>query len=113
MQHCTTIFFHPIPAHYAEELNQTMPAGEDWVVHFMNSGAEAIDMAILLARSYTGNNDIVSLTNSYHGATFGAQSITGISGFRHNVPLLNGISFAPVPDQHRGIHDEGIDPYSG
>jgi alanine-glyoxylate transaminase/(R)-3-amino-2-methylpropionate-pyruvate transaminase len=88
-----------------------MPTGEEWVVHFMNSGAEAIDMALLLARSYTGNHDIVSLTNSYHGATFGAQSITGISGFRHNVALLGGIQFAPVPDQYRGIHGEGVEPY--
>ncbi len=111
MQHCTTMFFHPMPAHYAEELTQTMPAGEEWVVHFMNSGAEAIDMAILLARSYTGNNDIISLANSYHGATFGAQSITGISGFRHNVSLLNGIQFSPSPDQYRGIHGEGVEPY--
>ena len=111
MQHCTTMFFHPVPAHYAEELTATMPASEDWVVHFMNSGAEAIDMAILLARSYTGNTDIISLANSYHGATFGAQSITGISGFRHNVPLLGGIQFAPVPDQYRGIHGEGVQPY--
>ncbi len=111
MQHCTTMFFHPIPAHYAEELTKTMPAGVDWVVHFMNSGAEAIDMAILLARSYTGNTDIISLANSYHGATFGAQSVTGISGFRHNVPLLGGIQFAPTPDQYRGIHGPGVDSY--
>jgi alanine-glyoxylate transaminase/(R)-3-amino-2-methylpropionate-pyruvate transaminase len=111
MQHCTTMFFHPVPAHYAEELTRTMPEGEDWVVHFMNSGTEAIDMALLLARSYTGNTDIISLTNAYHGATFGAQSVTGISRFRHNVPLLGGIQFAPVPDQYRGIHGEGVDPY--
>ncbi len=111
LQHCTTMFFHPIPAHLAEELAATMPEGEDWVVHFMNSGAEAIDMALLLARSYTGNNDIISLANSYHGATFGAQSVTGISGFRHNVMLMPGIQFAPVPDQYRGIHGEGIQPY--
>jgi len=111
LQHCTTMFFHPMPAHFAEELSKTMPMGEEWVVHFMNSGAEAIDMALLLARSYTGNHDIVSLTNSYHGATFGAQSITGISGFRHNVALLGGIQFAPVPDQYRGIHGEGVEPY--
>ena len=111
LQHCTTMFFHPIPAHLAEELAATMPEGEQWVVHFMNSGAEAIDMAMLLARSYTGNNDIISLANSYHGATFGAQSVTGISNFRHNVMLMPGIQFTPVPDQYRGIHGEGVQPY--
>ena len=111
LQHCTTMFFHPIPAHLAEELAATMPQGEEWVVHFMNSGAEAIDMAMLLARSYTGNNDIISLANSYHGATFGAQSVTGISNFRHNVMLMPGIQFTSCPDQYRGIHGEGVQPY--
>ena len=111
IQHCTTMFFHPVPAHFAEELTAKFPQEEEWVVHFMNSGAEAIDFALLLARSHTGNNDIVSLTNSYHGATFGAQSVTGISGFRHNVSLLGGIQFTPNPDQYRGIHGEGLQPY--
>jgi len=111
LQHCTTMFFHPMPAHYAEELTKTMPAGEKWTVHLMNSGAEAIDMALLLARSYSGNIDMISLTNAYHGATFGAQSVTGISSFRHNVPQLGGVQFAPVPDQYRGIHGEGVEPY--
>ncbi|MGI9310922.1 MAG: aspartate aminotransferase family protein [bacterium] len=111
LQHCTTMFFHPMPAHFAEELTRTMPPNEQWVVHFMNSGAEAIDMALLLARLYTGNNDVISLANSYHGATFGAQSLTGISGFRHNVPLIGGIQFAPNPDQYRGIHGQGVKPY--
>lgn len=111
LQHCTTMFFHPVPAHFAEELTAKMPAGEQWVVHFMNSGAEAIDFALLLARSHTGNNDIISLANSYHGATFGAQSVTGISSFRHNISLLNGIQFTSNPDQYRGIHGSTVQPY--
>ncbi len=111
LQHCTTMFFHPVPAHFAEELVNVMPQGEDWVVHFMNSGAEAIDFALLLARSHSGNADVISLANSYHGATFGAQSVTGIGGFRHNVPLLSGIQFTPCPDQYRGIHGAVVEPY--
>lgn len=111
IQHCTTMFFHPVPAHFAEELTHKFPSGEEWVVHFMNSGAEAIDFALLLARSYTRNTDIISLTNSYHGATFGAQSVTGISSFRHNIPLLGGIQFTSNPDQYRGIHGASVAPY--
>jgi alanine-glyoxylate transaminase/(R)-3-amino-2-methylpropionate-pyruvate transaminase len=111
IQHCTTMFFHPVPAHLAEELTAKFPDSEDWVVHFTNSGAEAIDFALLLARSHTGNNDILSLHNAYHGATFGAQSVTGISGFRHNISLLNGIQFVANPDQYRGIHGPGLQPY--
>jgi alanine-glyoxylate transaminase/(R)-3-amino-2-methylpropionate-pyruvate transaminase len=111
LTHCTTMFYHPVPAHYAEELAATMPAGHDWVVHFTNSGAEAIDLALLMARAHTGNIDMLALRASYHGATFGAQSLTGIAGFRHNVPQLGGVAFVPEPNQYRGIHGEGVEPY--
>lgn len=111
MLHCTTMFYHPIPAHFAEELTATMPEGHDWVVHFMNSGAEAADLALLMARSYTGNVDFMALQNGYHGATFGAQSLTGISGFRHNVPLMGGIHHVPNPDAYRGIHGDNVEAY--
>ncbi|MDH3672718.1 MAG: aspartate aminotransferase family protein [Gammaproteobacteria bacterium] len=107
LTHCTTMFYHPVPAHYAEELVATMPKGDDWVVHFMNSGAEAADLALLMARSYTGNVDFLALRSGYHGATFGAQSLTGISGFRHHVPLLSGIHHVANADGYRGMcgHD--------
>jgi len=111
LTHCTTMFYHPVPAHYAEELTATMPSGHDWVVHFTNSGAEAIDLALMMARSHSGNNDILALRNSYHGATFGAQSVSGISGFRHNVSHLGGVTFVVEPNQYRGVFGEGIAPY--
>ncbi|RUV94720.1 aspartate aminotransferase family protein [Mesorhizobium sp. M1A.F.Ca.IN.022.07.1.1] len=111
LTHCTTMFYHPVPAQYAEELAGTMPAGHDWVVHFTNSGAEAIDLALLMARSHTGNIDMLALASSYHGATFGAQSVTGIAGFRHSVPQLGGVTFVPEPNQYRGVHGEGVEPY--
>ncbi|MEM1199481.1 MAG: aspartate aminotransferase family protein [Pseudomonadota bacterium] len=111
LTHCTTMFYHPVPAHYAEELTATMPKGHDWVVHFTNSGAEAADLALLMARGYSGNIDFLSLRTGYHGATFGAQSMTGIAGFRHNVPQLGGVTFVSEPNQYRGVHGAGIEPY--
>jgi alanine-glyoxylate transaminase/(R)-3-amino-2-methylpropionate-pyruvate transaminase len=105
------MFYHPVPAQYAEELAQTMPAGHDWVVHFTNSGAEAIDLALMMARSHTHNHDVLALRNSYHGATYGAQSVTGISGFRHNIAQPGGVCFVPEPNQYRGIFGEGVAPY--
>ena len=111
LTHCTTMFYHPVPAHLAEELAATMPAGNDWVVHFTNSGGEAIDLALIMARSYTGNIDMLALRSSYHGPTCGAQSLTGISGFRHNVPQLGGVAFVPEPNQYRGQFGPGVAPY--
>ncbi len=111
LTHCTTMFYHPVPAHFAEELAATMPAGPDWVVHFTNSGAEAIDLALLMARSYTGRIDFLSLSGAYHGATAGAQALTGIAGFRHPVPQLGGISFVAEPNPYRGALGPGSGPY--
>lgn len=111
MQHCTTMFYHPVPAHYAKELAATMPTGEDWVVHFTNSGAEAADLALLMARSHTGNLDFLALQNGYHGVTFGAMSMTGIRNFRHKVPLLTGIHHLSNPDAYRGAYGDDTQGY--
>ena len=111
LTHCTTMFYHPVPAHFAEELAATMPAGHDWVVHFTNSGTEAIDLAMMMARASTGNQDLIALRNSYHGATYGAQGVTGVKNFRHNVAQLANITFAAEPSQYRGAFGEGTQAY--
>jgi alanine-glyoxylate transaminase / (R)-3-amino-2-methylpropionate-pyruvate transaminase len=111
LQHCTTMFYHPVPAHFAEELAARMPKGHDWVVHFTNSGTEAVDLALVMAQQFTGNIDMLALRNAYHGATIGAQSLTGISGFRHNIPLLTGIHHVANPDPYRGIFGDDADAY--
>lgn len=112
LTHCTTMFYHPTPAHLAQELAATMPAGHDWVVHFTNSGSEAVDLALTIARTYTGNLDMLALRSAYHGPTGAAQSVTGISGWRH--PGMPGnVAFVPEPNQYRGIfgEDAGAAPY--
>lgn len=111
LPHCTTMFYHPVPAHFAEELAATLPAGGDWVVHFTNSGGEAADLALLMARSFTGHIDFLALRNAYHGPTFGAQSMTGISAFRHDVPLLGQIHFVAEPNGYRGIYGDDVARY--
>ena len=111
LQHATTMFYHPVPAQFAEELVARMPAGHDWVVHFTTSGTEAIDLALVLAQAYTGNIDMLAFRNAYHGATIGAQSLTGISSFRHDIPLLGGIHHIANPDAYRGIFGDDTDAY--
>ena len=53
------------------------------MVHFTNSGSEAVDLALTMAREYTGNLDVLALRTAYHGPTAAAQSVTGIAGWRH------------------------------
>ncbi|MCB2121060.1 MAG: aspartate aminotransferase family protein [Rhodobacteraceae bacterium] len=114
LTHCTTMFYHPVPAHLAEELAATMPKGPkgdiEWVVHFTNSGSEAIDLAMVMARGYTGNLDLLALRNAYHGPTSAAQSLTGIAGFRH-AGMPGNVAFVAEPNQYRGIFGAGVDPY--
>ncbi len=112
LTHCTTMFYHPVPAHLAEELAATMPKGHDWVVHFTNSGSEAVDLAMTIARTYSGNLDLLALRTAYHGPTAAAQSVTGIAGWRH--PGMPGnVAFVADPNQYRGIFGEnaGAAPY--
>jgi alanine-glyoxylate transaminase/(R)-3-amino-2-methylpropionate-pyruvate transaminase len=110
LTHCTTMFYHPTPAHLAEELAAKMPGGHEWVVHFTNSGSEAIDLAMTMARTYTGNLDLLALRTAYHGPTSAAQSITGISTWRH--PGMPGnVAFVAEPNQYRGVFGAGTQPY--
>ena len=110
LTHCTTMFYHPAPAHLAEELAATMPPSEEWVVHLTNSGAEAIDLAMTMARTYSGNTDLLALRTAYHGPTAAAQSVTGIATWRH--PGMPGnVAFLPEPNQYRGVFGPGTQPY--
>ena len=115
LTHCTTMFHHPVPAHFAEELAATLPTGPEgdieWVAHFTSSGAEAVDLALTMARAYTGSADILALRSGYHGPTLGAQSVTGIAGFRHPVGMPGNVAFVAEPNQYRGIFGAGVAPY--
>jgi acetylornithine/succinyldiaminopimelate/putrescine aminotransferase/predicted amino acid dehydrogenase len=68
-------------------------------VFFSNSGAEAIEAALKLARAASGRPRIVHAVNSYHGKTLGALSVTGRDKHqRYFRPLLPGVSAAPFGD---------------
>ncbi len=63
-------------------------------VYFTNSGAEAVEGAIKLAKRFTGRSQIIACKNSYHGSTHGALSLMGNEAYKQAYrPLLPGISF--------------------
>ena len=75
----------------AQALAETLPTGLD-NVYFTNSGTEAVEGAMKLAKRYTNRTEIVSCLNAYHGATQGALSLSGDENFKRNYrPLLPGI----------------------
>ena len=77
-----------VPAQLAEALHHTLPPQLD-NVFFTNSGTEAIEGAMKLAKRHTGRTGLVSCLNAYHGSTHGALSITGSENFKNSYrPLL-------------------------
>ncbi len=82
----------------ADMLTATLPDPIDSVM-FLNSGSEAIDGALKLARRVTGRPGIIAFRGGFHGRTFGATSVTTSSlNYRTGYePLLPGVYFAPYP----------------
>ena len=101
LQHATTIYLHPNIARFAEKLAGTLPAGLD-VVYFTNSGSEANDLAILMARAHTKNFEVLALRNAYHGGSQGAMGLTGQSSWKYSVPHGFGVHHTVLPDRYRG-----------
>jgi len=101
LQHSTTIYLHPNIAQYAEKLASKMP-GNLKVCYFVNSGSEATDLALLMARAYTGNFDVIALRNGYHGGNMSSMGLTAHSNWKFNVPHSFGVHHAVAPDPYRG-----------
>ena len=101
LQHSTTIYLHPNIARYAEKLASKMP-GDLKVCYFVNSGSEANDLALLMARAYTGNYDVIALRNGYHGGNALAMGLTSHRTWKFNVPHSFGVHHAIAPDPYRG-----------
>lgn len=111
LQHTTTIYLHPNVALYARDLAAKLP-GELKVVYFVNSGSEANDLAVLMARAYTGNYDVIALRNGYHGGSQSTMGLTSHRTWKFNVPHSFGVHHAQMPDPYRGPYGHD-DPDAG
>ncbi len=111
VSHTTTIYLNPVIAEYAEHLASKMP-GDLKVCYFVNSGSEANDLAMMMARVYTGNFDIVALRNAYHGGSGGTMGLTAHSSWKFNFPHSFGVHHALHPDPYRGRYGHD-DPEAG
>lgn len=104
LQHTTTIYLHPEIALYAKELSARFPKDSGLsCVYFVNSGSEANDMALTLARAHTGNFDVLALRNAYHGLSDLTMGLCGHGTWKQPVPQGFGVRHALNPDPYRGV----------
>eukprot|EP00877_Chromochloris_zofingiensis_P015128 jgi/Chrzof1/986/Cz01g35240.t1 len=101
LQHTTAIYLNNQVAEYAKELASHMP-GNLKVCYFVNSGSEANDMALMLARAHTGNYDIIALRNGYHGMSAETMGLCGQHTWKQPLPQGFGVRHAMNPDPYRG-----------
>ncbi len=111
LQHTTTIYLHPTIAEYAKMLAHRMP-GDLSVCYFVNSGSEANDLALMMARVYTGNYEAIALRNGYHGGAGATMGLTSHSTWKFNYPHGFGVHHAMAPDCYRGPYGSD-DPKAG
>jgi 4-aminobutyrate aminotransferase-like enzyme/Ser/Thr protein kinase RdoA (MazF antagonist) len=99
-----TRYLHDLINRYAERLCDTMPEPLS-VCFFVNSASEGNELALRLARSYTGHRDMIVLEAAYHGHT---TSLIDISPYKHDGPGGTGpppwVHTVPIPDVYRGLY---------
>lgn len=110
LQHATTIYLHHAIADFAEALASKMP-GNLKVVYFVNSGSEANELATLMARLYSGNNDMISLRNAYHGGSAGTMGLTALSNWKYNIAQA-GFHHVINPNPYRGVFGSDGEQYA-
>lgn len=88
--HTTTYYLYPELAEYAEKLVSKMP-GDLKVCYFVNSGGEANDLALTMAKLYSGCHSVITLKNSYHGVFSSHAGVTGVGTAHYNLPELPGV----------------------
>jgi 4-aminobutyrate aminotransferase len=104
---CSADFYFPAMADLAERLAETFPGGKTARVYFGNSGTEAVEAAMKLARYHTGRDKFIAFLGSFHGRTMGSLSLTSskISQRQRFGPLVPGVHHVPYPDPYRATAD--------
>ena len=111
LQHISPIYLHPTIGEYGKMLAEKLP-GDLNVCYFVNSGSEANDLALLMARLYTGNFDVIALRNGYHGGSTTTMGLTAHGPWKYNYPHSFGIHHSICPDPYRGVWGRN-DPQAG
>jgi 4-aminobutyrate aminotransferase-like enzyme len=115
MLNTNTRYLHPLVVEYARRLTSTLPDPLE-VCFFVNSGSEAHELAVRLARTHTGHRDVVVLEGGYHGHT---STLVDLSPYKCEGPGGGGLAEwahkVSSPDPYRGPHrgEEAGPAYAG
>ena len=100
---CSYVYYNKAMADLAEKLAQITP-GRLKKTFFANSGAEANEGALRMAKTYTQRHEFIALQTSFHGRSYATLSITGNSGRKKRAgPYMVGCSFVPAPYCYRCV----------
>ena len=106
-----TDFYYESMVTLSEQLSKIAPMPGPHRVYFGNSGTEAVEAALKLARYHTKRSNIIAFFGAFHGRTMGAVSLTASKPQqkRRFAPLVPGVTHVAYPDVYRGT-PEGMDP---
>jgi 4-aminobutyrate aminotransferase len=101
-----TDYYYDVQLRVAEKLAQIAPFNEPAKVFLTNSGTEAVEGAIKVARWYTDRKHIIAFYGAFHGRTLGALSLTASKVIQRDgfFPLLPGVHHVPYNNPYRCLH---------
>src|SRR5215471_5509794 len=99
-----TDFYYESMAQLAERLSAVAPMPGPHRFYYGNSGTEAVECALKLARYHTGRQHVIAFLGAFHGRTMGALSLTASKPQqkRRFAPLVPGVHHIPYPNHYRG-----------
>ena len=106
---CSYVHPNEPVAELAERIAEITP-GDLQKTFFCNSGTEAVEGAVKLARKHTGSKEVIALEMAFHGRTLGSLALTGNRAYKDGMaPTLNDVTHAPAPYQYRSPHRDCSD----
>jgi 4-aminobutyrate aminotransferase len=98
-----TDFYYPLLAQLAQKIAEITPGKFPKRVYFGNSGTEAMEAAMKIARYHTRRHRFIAFLGSFHGRTYGSLSLTASKAVQRNGfgPLLPGVTHVPYPNTFR------------
>jgi 4-aminobutyrate aminotransferase len=103
--HISSDFYHESWVQLSEKLNEIAPFEENAKTFLTNSGTEAVETAIKLAKYHTKRHNFIGFFGAFHGRTMGSVAFTASKPHYHRgfYPLMPGVTHVPFPDDYRPI----------